>query len=258
MPFSFNSGYDTDNVQNVAGTSSNVGFFFTGFTHGILTNVQVGWYAQGPDVQNGLVIAINPTAETITISGSQPFTSGQSYAFSSTYVFFLSVNPPCFNEGTKILCLNKDFQEEYVPIENLREGNLVKTYLEGYRKIHIIGRGTFINNPERWQSCMYTLPKCNNMIDDLTLTGLHSIVVDKDELAVDDETLPIHDKFLICAGKSARFQKRLDKNECTFYHFCLENDGYPNRLFAVWANGILAETTYADQFIGNSLSKALF
>ena len=241
---------NTSYIQNVAGTDSFSGFFFRAFVEGTFSNVQVGWYAQGPGVVDGLVIYVgNTNNEVITITGSQKFKSGQSYYFTSARV---TPDPPCFNKGTKILCLTKNLEEEYVPVENLKSGDIVKTYLEGYRKIHLIGHGTFINNPERWQSCMYTLPKQKDMIDNLTLTGFHSILVDKDEVN-SDISMPKYDKFLVCAGQSARFVKAMDDNEYTYYHFCLESDGYPKRLFAVWANGMLAETTFADQFTKESL-----
>jgi hypothetical protein len=236
-------------IQNVAGTDSYIGFFFQAFVEGTFSNVQVGWYAQGAGVVDGLVIEVNPGNETIIITGSQKFKSGQSYSFTFARV---TPDPPCFNKGTKILCLTKNFEEKYVPVEDLQSGDIVKTYLEGFRKIHIIGHGKFINDPERWQSCMFTLPKQNGMIDDLTLTGYHSILVDKED--VDAETsIPKYDKFLVCAGQSARFKKATDKNEYTYYHFCLESDGFPKRLFAVWANGMLAETTFAEQFMTDSL-----
>ena len=43
----------------------------------------------------------------------------------------------CFNEGTKILCF-KNNKEEYVPIQDLRKGDIVNTYLHGYKKIDLI------------------------------------------------------------------------------------------------------------------------
>ena len=39
-----------------------------------------------------------------------------------------------------------NLEEEYIPIKNLKKGDLVKTYLHGYRKIEIIGKNTLKNN----------------------------------------------------------------------------------------------------------------
>jgi hypothetical protein len=63
----------------------------------------------------------------------------------------------CFNEGTKILCLNDKLEEEYIPIENLKKGDSVKTYLHGYRKIDLIGKNTLFNNPDKFADCMYKM-----------------------------------------------------------------------------------------------------
>jgi hypothetical protein len=158
-----------------------------------------------------------------------------------------AVDPACFNAGTKILCLNKEFEDEYVAVENLRPGDFVKTYIEGYRKIMLIGSGTFVNNPFRYESCMYTLPKQGKMTDDLVVTGCHRVLVDK-QYVTDERTEPIYDKVFILAGGSSRFKMVEDTRSFTFYHFCLENDGYKSRTFAVWANGMLAETTHETQF----------
>ena len=54
---------------------------------------------------------------------------------------------PCFKEDTKILCLNKEFQEEYIKIQDLRRGDIVKSYLHGYRKIEYIGKNDMYNDP---------------------------------------------------------------------------------------------------------------
>ena len=56
---------------------------------------------------------------------------------------------PCFNHDTKILCLNKFSKEEYVPIQDLRKGDLVKTYLHGYKRIEMIGMDTITQTTGR-------------------------------------------------------------------------------------------------------------
>ena len=65
-------------MQNVAGVADSVGFFF-GYTANI-EQIQIGWYANGTGVVNGLVIAKDVPNQTITIQ-TQQFQSGAFYDF---------------------------------------------------------------------------------------------------------------------------------------------------------------------------------
>ena len=90
--------------QNVLGLDSNIGYFYDGFyIHGgnhNLINVQVGWYAQGEGVVNGLVVDVNQAEEKITIALPNRFKSGKSYTFTSEPVPVISNT--CFPKGTPI------------------------------------------------------------------------------------------------------------------------------------------------------------
>jgi hypothetical protein len=155
----------------------------------------------------------------------------------------------CFNEGTKILCLNNK-EEEYVPIENLRVGDIVKTYKYGYRKIELIGKNYLINHPDnKFTSSMYKMSKTesNGLIEDLIVTGGHSILVDDlgNQKELNEQLLgeeKIEDKFLLLAAASNDFVKINDTEKYTYYHFVLEDNGNDKMKFGVWANGVLSET----------------
>lgn len=172
--------------------------------------------------------------------------------------------PSCFNEGTKILCL-KNNEEEYVPVEQLNKGDVVKSYKYGYRKIDLIGKNQMVNKPDNFKQCMYTMKKTdtNNLLEDLTVTGGHSILVD--ELGEDKEknedlfnglSLMIEDKHLLLAAVSSKFEKVTNNDKYTYYHFCLENNGNDDEIFGVWANGVLTETP-SKNFLKKSLLKIL-
>ena len=161
-------------------------------------------------------------------------------------------NITCFNKGTKILCLNKNFEEEYISIENLRKGDLVKSYLHGYRKLAEIGTRNMFNNPNKMTENMFKMEKTeeNGLIEDLIITGGHSILVDK---LSEEETYKqsayywcmdekIDDKFLVLAGISSLFKSIPDLDMYSYYHFTLENNGDDDQRFGVYANGLLAET----------------
>jgi hypothetical protein len=66
---------------------------------------------------------------------------------------------PCFLEGTTILC-QVDGIESYLPIETIKPGTLVKTCLNGYKKVESIGKGSIHNpgNNERIENRLY---KCS-------------------------------------------------------------------------------------------------
>lgn len=168
----------------------------------------------------------------------------------------ISTDPSCFNEGTKILCLNKNLEEEYIPIENLRKGVLVKSYKHGYRKIDLIGKNCMINNPNNLCNCMFKMQKTdkNGLIEDLIITGGHSVLTqDLGKYKEENErlfggTIMIDDKYLLLSAVSKDFVKLENTNLYTYYHFCLENNKNDNERFGVWANGILTETPSKAQF----------
>jgi hypothetical protein len=172
-----------------------------------------------------------------------------------TYQF--QTAPFCFSEGTKILCYTQlenslicILKEEYRLVQNLKIGDLVKSYLHGYRKVSKIIKGKFVNNPkdEGVANCMYRMKKTkdNGLIEDLTLTRNHGILVEKltenEEKKIDKNTLPIIDNLLsIITADCDKFEKVVDTNTYKYYHFSLDGDGDNDRRFGVYANGILVE-----------------
>lgn len=203
--------------------------------------------------------AANTGNETINnigviLAGNQG--QGVSQYIHSLFTITPVTDPSCFNEGTKILCLNKNLEEEYFLIENLRKGDLVKSYKHGYKKIDLIGKNPMINNPKKWFECMYKMEKTetNGLTDDLIVTGGHAILVDDlgDYKKINDErffeTPMIDDKYLLLSSVSNDFKKLENNNLYTYYHFILENNGNDDERFGVWANGILTETPSKKQF----------
>ena len=160
----------------------------------------------------------------------------------------------CFNEGTKILCMNNQLVDKYIRIELLKIGDFVKTYKHGYRKVSQVIKGSFKNKPNKWNMCMYKMEKTpnNGLIKDLIVTGGHSILVD----AISDEEQKRYDamgisnfsketidnKHLLLACCSDQFTPMQDKEMYTYYHLLLENNDDEEERFGIWANGILTET----------------
>jgi hypothetical protein len=171
-------------------------------------------------------------------------------------------DPTCFNEGTKILCLNKNLEEEYIPIEHLKRGDLVKSYKHGYRKIDLIGKNTLVNNASKFNECMYKMEKTddNMLLEDLIVTGGHAILVDELGEYADEnnkffgETPKIDEKYLLLSCLSNEFKKIEDTQLYTYYHLTLENNDDDEERFGIWANGILTETPSKKLFTSKQLS----
>jgi hypothetical protein len=165
----------------------------------------------------------------------------------------------CFNEGTKILCLNQELFDEYIPIEDLQLGNYVKTFKHGYRKIVKIIKGSFYNNPNNWNMCMYKMVKNeeneeNGLLEDLIVTGSQSILVDSIEEKELNEQLfsrptpMIDNKYLLLAAASPQFEQITTKKPFIYYHLVLDNEDDDEVMYGIWANGILTETPSKQYF----------
>jgi len=161
---------------------------------------------------------------------------------------------PCFNKDSKILTLNSNTnEEEYVLIQNIRKGTLVKTLRNGYVPVDMIGKTSLFNpnTKERIKTRLYKLSKSNysELFEDLILTGCHSILVDgfKNEeqkqkvIDVNGDTYVTDNKYRLpaCADeKSEPFDK---EGEFTIYHIALENENYYSN-YGIYANGLLVES----------------
>jgi hypothetical protein len=189
---------------------------------------------------------------------------GDTFASNEAYLNELStrittvIETPCFNEGTKILYLNKKMKDDYIPIEKLRKGDFIKTYKHGYRKIDLIGRNILINNPAIYKNCMYKMVKTetNGLMEDLIVTGGHSILVDsmtEEENELNEQLfwgeVPMIDKkYLLLAAVSTHFEQIKNKKPYVYYHLVLDNEDDDEARYGIWANGILTETPSKEFF----------
>lgn len=160
----------------------------------------------------------------------------------------------CFEANTKILCFNTETsQEEYVTVQNLRKGHLVKTVAAGYKAIDMIGKREIEHNAveERIKNQLY---KCSNdkypeIFEDLVITGCHCILVkgfvsDEQkaktvELNGDIYITDNHYRVPTCLDEKSSVYETV--GTYTIYHFALENDDYYMN-YGVYANGLLVET----------------
>lgn len=166
-----------------------------------------------------------------------------------------SYTPPpviCFKEGSKILCLI-DEQEIYVPIETIKQGTLVKTRLDGYKPVALIGTSKIYNpdNDIRGAGRLYELTqeKYPEITEDLILTGCHCILT---ETITDEERAGIIDvmKDVYVTDRKYRLPACVDERATPYqvegvfsiWHLALEHDDmYMN--YGIYANGLLVETT---------------
>lgn len=167
----------------------------------------------------------------------------------------LNINPICYLKGTKILCMI-DGIEQYICIENIIPGTLIKTYNHGYKKLKILGWNKFRNNSKvdddvNKISKLYKLSKDKNpdLIEDLFVSGQHSILVDeldKSEIELTKtrwkKLQKIDNKYLLMAFVSTDFEVINDDNEYELFQVILENEENNKQQFGIWANGILSES----------------
>jgi len=158
-------------------------------------------------------------------------------------------SPPCFLNNSKILT-NKGYR----PIQDLRKGDLVKTYKHYYKSIDMIGKSKITHHAykERIKNQLYKCSKNQypELNEDLIITGCHSILVDnfKSNEQI-NKAIELNGDRLCVTDDKLRLQACLDDRatvyetpgEYTVYHLALENENYFSN-YGIYANGLLVET----------------
>jgi hypothetical protein len=159
---------------------------------------------------------------------------------------------PCFLEGTEVLC-QVDGVEKYVPVESLEKGSLVKTSLNGYKAVQVIGHGPLQNpgDDTRIENRLYKCSPSNypELTADLYITGCHSILEFPLTEKQKEYTLKrlgkmyITDKkYRLMACDDQRAEPWNSEGTYNIYHFALENDN-DGLNYGVYVNGgLLVET----------------
>lgn len=206
---------------------------------------------------NNNVYSLLPITLNFTVSatnlGSQD-TNLYLYNGSTPFGIPIAINVTCFLEGTQILCKNKETGDaEYVPIETLRKGDLIKTISRGYIPIHTIGKFEIYNpgKETKIDNRLFKLTpdKCPELFEDLYITGNHCILytkLDKNlRFKVFDHMNDIYvteGYYRVPACLDERALPYEEEGPATIWHFALENDNiYEN--YGVFANGLLVESS---------------
>jgi hypothetical protein len=159
---------------------------------------------------------------------------------------------PCFKENTKIL-VYKNNLEQYIKIQDLRSGDLVKTLNDGYVPINMIGKRYILhsNLNVRDKNGLYKCVQENypEVFEDLIITGCHSILVDnflnQDQqnktIDVLGEIYITDNKYRLPACVDERAMIYEKEGEFTIYHIALDNENYYYN-YGIYANGLLVES----------------
>ncbi len=174
-------------------------------------------------------------------------------------------NAPCFLEGSTVLC-QIDGLEQYVPVEKLTLGTLVKTSLDGFKPVVLIGKGN-IQNPGDGERTENRLYKCSpshypDLLQDLFITGSHSIlefpISEKQKEATVRHLGKLYvtdKKYRLMACVDERAEPWNSKGVYPIWHFALDNKD-EGMNYGVYANGLLVETC-SIRFLKNKSNLAL-
>ena len=206
------------------------------------------------------------------------YNNGDTLISDGTYGLYPSSLPsvPCFLEGSTILC-EVDGVEKYVPVEQLKNGTLVKTCLNGYKPVVLIGHGP-IENPGDNERIGNRLYKCSTskypqLKDDLYITGYHSILESSITQKQKEDTIKhlgklfgTDKKYRLMACVDERAEPWNSKGIYTVWHFALEelNNNVYNftttnitKNFGVYANGGLLVESCSIYFLKNKSNMVL-
>jgi len=206
-------------------------------------------------------------ASNSTGTSSTAFTYMNGDTLNSPGIYYLYPNTPCFLEGSTILC-QIDGVEKYVPVESLQKDTLVKTYLHGFKKVVVLGKGEIVNpgNDERTENRLYkcSKEKYPELTEDLYITGCHSILKNRVSDKEKDDTLKHLGKiyvtnrlFRLMAHIDERAEPWNSEGTYTIYHFALENEDEGMNYGVYAGGGLLVESCAIRTLLNRSNMRVL-
>jgi len=172
---------------------------------------------------------------------------GLNFFFSTYPVGLYTSSLPCFLENTKILTNNG-----YKPIQDLKKGDMVQTFKDGYKPITMIGSKKIYHdaNPDRNKDQLYrcSTEKYPELFEDLIITGSHAILVDEFKNEEHKNVYKITQKIYYTDGKlnllaccDDRATVYEESGHYTIYHLSLKHNRSIGN-YGIYANGLLVES----------------
>ena len=168
---------------------------------------------------------------------------------------FFNQRFPCFLGGTLI-----ETNKGMVPVEELRQGDMVKTIDDGYKPVEVIGTRMIPHfaMDERVKDQLYICRKERfpEATDDLIITGCHSLLLFRDfhDNNERERVIQVNGKAYVTNGILRFPACVLDRNGMyttdvypvkgtyNIYHFALEHEDYYMN-YGIYANNILVESS---------------
>jgi DNA-binding beta-propeller fold protein YncE len=204
-------------------------------------------YDKSLNILSTIVVGQNPTG--ITAYGNYVWVANQGNdGLNDGSISQIQIsNNPCFKIDTKILT-----DQGYTLIQDLKKGDLIKTINHGFVPIWMIGKGTIFNSgtEERIEDRLYqyTHNDYPEILEDLVLTGYHSILVPNFKEGQREKTKEIlkkiyvtDDHYRLPACVDEKSQPYKEKGTFTIYHLALEHEDYYMN-YGIYANGLLVES----------------
>jgi hypothetical protein len=231
-------------LDTVNSSINNVYYYYSIGNESGYQNSSVKYTGVSPYLYNFTISGLDPGTYTIYVRATNSLGSSTSV---STTVTLLPII--CFKENTKIFT-----NRGYKAIQRLKPGDMVKTYQHGFVPVFRLGKKDIYHKPSarREKTHLYccTKEEYPELIEDLVMTGCHSILVDDyvDEeqlektIEVNGNTYVTEGKYRlpVCADLRARIYDVPGKY--TVYHVALQNQNYYGN-YGIYANGLLVEST---------------
>jgi hypothetical protein len=164
-------------------------------------------------------------------SGSQNIgTKSYNWTISGTTLTVTLSGFVCYNKDTEILTKINNI-EQYIKIQDLIPGNLIKTYLHGFKPLKYLLK-TNVTSGNQELNSMYLIKKNNkiNLKKDLIISGGHYILVNEIDKSIQDKRtfynrkLKIDDKFCLLACDYDEAIKLNENEKYEIYHIILEGN----------------------------------